>query len=530
MHEHLLSLILWSPLVAAFIVALLPGKPVTVPRTASLVLALVPFVLSLFLVAAFDPSNGQLQLVERETWMPSLGVFYSLGVDGFSLWLVVLTTFLTPVIILAAWTDINKRAKEFMFFMLVLEWGMLGALLSIDLFLFFMFWELMLFPMALIIGIWGGPRRRYAAVKFVIYTMAGSALMLVAMLYVVLRNAKATGTMSFDIIQLYSTPLGYTEQMVCFAAFAIAFMIKVPMVPLHTWLPDAHTEAPTGGSVDLAGVLLKMGAYGFLRFALPMFPLAAQDAFPVMMALSVIGILYGAMVAFPQPDMKRLVAYSSVSHLGFVMLGLYAFNTMGITGGVLQMVNHGISTGALFILIGFVYDRTHTRQISQYGGIWAIVPIFSALFLVVTLSSIGLPGLNGFVGEFLCLMGAFRAHPLAGALGTIGVVLGAGYMLTMYQSVVFGPVTNEKNRSILTDLTPREILSVVPLLVMIFWIGLYPRPFLDRIEPTAKVLLARLDRAGANQHMAPEDRPRGRADAAPTDPSDGSALARAEAR
>jgi NADH-quinone oxidoreductase subunit M len=503
---QILSLVVWSPLVASLIVLLLPREPVSFVRMAAFVLSLVPFALSLVMLGHFDGSIGELQLVEKIPWMPSLGVNYTLGVDGFSLWLVVLTTFLTPVILLASWHDIEKRVKQFLFFMLLLEWGMLGALVAVDLFLFFMFWELMLFPMAFVIGIWGGPRRRYAAVKFVLYTMAGSALMMVAMLYVVLRHAAATGAYSFDVISLYETPLSYTEQVLCFAAFAVAFMIKVPMVPLHTWLPDAHTEAPTGGSVDLAGVLLKMGAYGFLRFALPMFPAAAENAFPLIMILGVVGIIYGAMVAFPQPDMKRLVAYSSVSHLGFVMLGLYAFNSVGVTGGVLQMVNHGLSTGALFILVGYVYHRRHTRQIAEFGGLWAIVPAFSALFLVVTLSSIGLPGTNGFVGEFMILLGAFRAHPLAGALGTLGVVLGAGYMLTMYQKVIFGPVTNDENRS-LRDLDWREIGAVAPVVVMILWIGLFPQPFLSRIEPTTQVFLSRLDKAGAKSYLAREDRP-----------------------
>jgi NADH-quinone oxidoreductase subunit M len=504
MESTILSQVVWSPLVAALIVVLLPGRALGVVRGAAFALSLVPFLLSLRLLALFEPSVGELQLVEKVTWMPSLGINYTLGVDGFSLWLILLTTFLTPVILLASWSDIEKRVKEFLFFMLLLEWGMLGALAAVDLFLFFTFWELMLFPMVFVIGIWGGPRRRYAAVKFVLYTMAGSALMLVAMVYVVLRHAAQTGVLSFDIITLYATPLSYTEQVICFAAFAIAFMIKVPMVPLHTWLPDAHTEAPTGGSVDLAGVLLKMGAYGFVRFALPMFPLAADDAFPIIMILGVVGIIYGAMVAYPQPDMKRLVAYSSVSHLGFVMLGLYAFNMTGITGGVLQMLNHGLSTGALFILVGYIYHRRHTRQIDEFGGLWAIVPVFSALFLIVTLSSIGLPGTNGFVGEFLILLGAFRAHPVAGALGTVGVVLGAGYMLTMYQNVIFGPVVKEENRA-LHDLNAREIAAIVPIVAAILWIGFYPQPFLSRIEPTAQVLINRLAKAGATDHMALED-------------------------
>ncbi|HEY8514430.1 MAG TPA: NADH-quinone oxidoreductase subunit M [Candidatus Binatia bacterium] len=501
----LLSLVVVTPFIASLIISALPAQPVTIPRQVAFWLSLIPFFLSLLVLAAFDPTVGTLQLTESVPWMPSLGINYSVGVDGFSLWLILLTTFLTPVVILAAWTDIQHRVKEFMFFMLLLESGMLGALVATDLFLFFMFWELMLFPMVFVIGIWGGPRRRYAAIKFVIYTMAGSALMLVAMLYLVLTHAK-TGQLSFDILTLYDTKLSYTEQTFLFWAFAIAFMIKVPMVPFHTWLPDAHTEAPTGGSVDLAGVLLKMGAYGFLRFALPMFPLAAQDAFPWIIGLAVVGIIYGAMVSLPQADMKRLVAYSSVSHLGFVMLGIYAFNRTGMTGGVLQMVNHGLSTGALFILIGFIYDRRHTRQISQYGGLWAVVPIFSSLFLIVTLSSIGLPGLNGFVGEFLILLGAYRAHPWAAAIATLGVVLGAAYLLTMYKRVIFGPVTHEENRS-LKDLSAREIAAVAPVILLIFWIGIYPKPFLDRIEPTAAVLLQRLERAGADRHMGDKQRP-----------------------
>ncbi|MFM8989290.1 MAG: NuoM family protein [Alphaproteobacteria bacterium] len=505
MEHGILSAIVWTPLLGALVVLLMPTRSETVLRWTAIVASLVPFLLSLRMLQLFDPSVGTLQLTEVASWMPSLGVDYALGVDGFSLWLILVTTLLLPIILVAGWHDIEKRLKEFLFFMLLLEWGMLGALCATDLFLFFTFWELMLFPMVFVIGIWGGPRRRYAAVKFLIYTMAGSALMMVAMVYVVLRQAAATGKLSFDIASLYGTPLTYSEQLACFAAFAVAFMIKVPMVPFHTWLPDAHTEAPTGGSVDLAGVLLKLGAYGFLRFALPMFPAAAQDAFPWIMLLAVVGIVYVAMVAFPQPDMKRLVAYSSVSHMGFVMLGLYAFNSIGVTGSVLQMVNHGLSTGALFILVGYVYHRRHTRQIAEYGGLWGLVPIFSALFLVVTLSSISLPGTNGFVGEFLILLGAFRAHPWAGSIATIGVVLGAGYMLTMFQRVVFGPVTNEANRT-LVDLNAREIGALVPILVLIFWIGLYPKPFLDRIEPTTQVLLERLRAAGATRHMAAEDR------------------------
>jgi NADH-quinone oxidoreductase subunit M len=500
MRFPILSLIVFSPLIGALMVALLPAQPLAIPRRAAFLFSLVPFLLSLLMLAAFNPSVGELQLTERVAWIPRLGVYYALGVDGFSLWLILLTTFLTPIVILAAWGDIERYCKEFMLLMLVLEACMLGALVAVDLFLFFLFWELMLFPMFFVIGIWGGPRRRYATMKFVLFTMSGSALMLAGMIYLVLRHAQ-THPLTFDIVTLYSANLTDAEQVLLFSAFTLAFMIKVPMVPLHTWLPDAHTEAPTGGSVDLAGVLLKMGAYGFLRFSLPMFPHAAEQAFPLIVGLAVVGIIYGAMVALPQPDMKRLVAYSSVSHLGFIMLGLYAFNNTGVTGGVLQMVNHGLSTGALFILVGFVYDRRHTRIISEYGGLWSVMPVYAALFLVATLSSIGLPGTNGFVGEFLILLGAFRAHPWAGSVAVLGVVLGAVYMLTMYKDVFFGPVTNAVNRQ-LKDLSTREVLVMVPIIILIFWIGLFPKPFLNRIEPTTQVLLGRLAKAGATHWMA----------------------------
>ncbi len=488
----LLSAIVFAPLIAAVFVAALPSEPVAVARRAAFVFSLVPLLLSAVLLAAFDANVGTMQFTEHASWIPSMGVSYSVGVDGFSLWLIMLTTFLTPIVLLAAWGDVHSKVKSYMCLMLLLEGCMLGCLVALDLVLFFVWWELMLFPMFFLIGIWGGPNRRYATLKFVLFTMSGSALMLVAILYLGLRQADA-GEATFEILRLYETPLTASEQTWLFAAFALAFLIKVPVIPLHTWLPDAHTEAPTGGSVILAGVLLKLGTYGFLRLAIPLFPAVAYQSLILMAGLAVGGIIYGAMVALVQPDMKRLVAYSSVSHLGFVMLGLYAFNNAGVSGSVLQMVNHGLSTGALFLLVGFIYERRHTRLISEYGGLWSVVPVFASLFLIVTLSSIGLPGTNGFVGEFLILMGAFRAWPIAGALATLGVVLGAVYMLRLYKRVFFGEVTNDANLG-LSDLSRRELAVIVPLVVMILWIGLYPRPFLRRIEPTTQVYLEQLER------------------------------------
>ena len=492
----LLSLVVLSPLLGAVLLGLLPGDHLPGVRRAALVFALIPFALSLAVLRAFDAGSADFQLVERVTWIPQWGIEYRLGVDGISLMLVLLTTFLTPIVVLAAWGDVERRAKDFFVLFLALETGMLGALLALDLFLFYVFWEVMLVPMFLLIGVWGGPRRVYAAVKFVLFTMVGSLPMLVAILYGAARVQAATGTPSFAYERFLA--LGFTphEQLWLFAAFALAFAIKVPLFPLHTWLPDAHVEAPTAGSVILAGVLLKMGTYGFLRFAIPLFPFGATAAAPLMVGLSVIGIVYGALVATVQPDLKKLVAYSSVSHLGFVMLGLFAFDGVAAAGSVYQMLNHGLSTGALFLMVGMIYERRHTREIAAFGGLWATVPRWAVLFLVTMLASVGLPGLNGFVGEFLILLGAFQRWPLSTAVAASGVVLGALYLLWMYQRVVFGPVTHEENRR-LGDLSPREILVLAPVLAMCVVMGVYPAPFLRTMQPSIDKALARVEAQSA---------------------------------
>ena len=491
MGPVLLSLIVWTPLVGAFLVLLVPRDQPDGARRAALAFSLVTFLLSVALWAGFRADTGDFQWVEQSAWVPGFGIQYILGVDGVSLFLVLLTTFLTPVVVLFSFGDITTRVKEYFFFLLMLETGMLGAFLALDLFLFYVFWELMLVPMYFIIGVWGGPRRIYASLKFLIYTLTASLLMLIAILYLVGVHAR-TGAVTFDVRQLYGTVLDPTEQLWLFAAFALAFAVKVPMFPLHTWLPDAHVEAPTGGSVILAGVMLKMGTYGFLRFAMPLFPDAMRAATPLILTLAVIGILYGAAVAMVQPDLKKLVAYSSVSHLGFVMLGLFAVNTVGVEGAVYQMLNHGLSTGALFLLVGMIYGRRHTRAIADFGGLWRPLPRFAALFLVVMFSSIGLPGLNGFVGEFLILLGSFGANRPAAACASGGLVIGAVYMLWMFQRVIFGPIRHRENAA-LSDLTGREIAVLVPVVAMIVVMGVYPRPFLQTMEPSVKALVARME-------------------------------------
>jgi len=482
----LLSTLVWLPTLGALALLLLDGRDERRLRQVALAVTTATFLVSLLLWVGFDRGRPDMQFVERRAWIPGAGIGYHVGVDGISVLLVLLTTFLVPLCLLASWSQITTRVREFLVAMCLLETGMLGVFVALDLFLFFVFWEAMLVPMYLIIGVWGGARRVYAAVKFILYTMAGSALMLLAILTLYFLQDRATA--SFDYAAVLQLRIDPRLQVPLFLAFALAFAIKVPMVPFHTWLPDAHVEAPTAGSVILAGVLLKMGTYGFLRFGLPLFPEAAVALAPMVVGLALVGILYGAWVSTVQPDMKKLIAYSSVSHLGFVMLGLFTLTSQGLVGGLLQMVNHGLSTGALFLLVGMIYERRHSRLIADFGGLWAVMPVFSAILLLVSLSSIGLPGLNGFVGEFLILVGAFQVSRPAAVLGTAGIVFAAVYLLWMYQRVVFGEVRHAENRG-LPDLTRRELWTLVPILVLIVWIGVSPRPFTAMTEPAVTHLL-----------------------------------------
>ena len=484
----LLTTITFVPTLGALALLLLDRRDERRLRQVALAVSVAAFLVSLLLWIGFDRTRAGMQFEERAAWIPASGISYHLGVDGISLLLVLLTTFLTPLCLLSAWTQITARVKEFLIAMLLLETAMIGVFCALDLFLFFVFWEAMLIPMYLIIGVWGGPRRVYASVKFILYTMAGSALMLLAILALYFLHGAETGVYTFDyavVVQMIVEP---RLQVPLFLAFALAFAIKVPMFPFHTWLPDAHVEAPTAGSVILAGVLLKMGTYGFVRFCLPLFPHASAVFAPAIAVLAVIGILYGAWVSMVQPDLKKLIAYSSVSHLGFVMLGLFALNAQGVVGGIIQMVNHGLSTGALFLLVGMIYERRHSRLIADFGGLWAIVPVFSAVFLFVTLSSIGLPGLNGFVGEFLILVGAFQVNRLLTVLATSGIIFASVYMLWMYQRVFFGAVRHDENRR-LTDLGARELVTLAPIVLLILWIGVYPKPFTDVTESAVAELI-----------------------------------------
>ncbi len=485
-----LLLITFFPLAGVLLISLLQEGQKNTARWIAMAVSLGTFGLSLMMLSVFDSANPGVQMEYRHPWvnLGGLDIEFHFGIDGISVLMVLLTTLLSFIAILSSWTAVQDRVKSYMIFFLLLETGMLGVFTALDLVLFYIFWEFTLIPMYFLIGMWGGERRLYAAIKFFLFTMSGSVIMLLGILYV----GFTAGT--FDWTELKELRhLFVPVQNWLFLAFALAFAIKVPMFPLHTWLPDAHVEAPTAGSVILAGVLLKMGSYGFLRFNLPLFPQASVALAPVMAVLAVIGVIYGAMVAFAQTDVKRLVAYSSVSHMGFVMLGIFALTPQALSGSVLQMVNHGISTGALFLIVGMLYERRHTRLLADFGGLWKILPVLAALSLVVTLSSAALPGTNGFVGEFTILTGAFSsivlASPWFAGVAAVGVILAALYLLTMFEKVFLGPVTIEENRS-LKDLSWREILTLVPLIILIFWIGLFPAPFYALINPAIENLAA----------------------------------------
>ncbi len=498
----LLPVIVGLPLLGAIWVMLLPRNQNELHRGFGLGFSILTLIVSLFLLKFFNDDFGGFQFVLSKEWVAGLGIHFTLGVDGISLWLVILTTFLTPIVLLSAHGSVGVRVREFVAAILILETGMLGAFLALDLFLFYVFWELMLIPMYLLIGIWGGQRRVFASIKFVLYTMVGSLLMLVAIFYLYVQYGNVTGTATTDLRELQTLVLPHHAQVWCFIAFALAFAIKVPLFPFHTWLPDAHVEAPTAGSVILAGVLLKFGIYGFIRFAMPLFPYGAAEVAPYIAVLSVIGIIYGAIVAFAQEDVKKLVAYSSVSHLGFCSLGVFTLTVQGIEGSMFAMLSHGLTTSGLFLAIGVLYERRHTRKMADYGGVWSRMPLFGGLFLIMVLGSAGLPGTSGFVGEFLTIVGTFVADKtfpvgwpnylpvpkLLAALAATGVIFGAVYLLYMFQRVMLGPLRHEQNR-VLPDLSVREICVFVPLVVMVFVMGLFPRPFTTSMEPAVKTFV-----------------------------------------
>jgi len=496
-----LNVVIFFPLLGVLALLLMPSEKKNLLRWTALLASLLTFGISLWVLSLFKVADVNLQLGLNIPWIQVAGwnINYATGVDGLSILLVLLTAFLSPISILSTWSAVEERVKDFMIFFLLLEVGMMGVFLAQDLFLFYIFWEFTLVPMYFLIGIWGGPQRIYAAVKFFLYTMAGSILMLIAILWLGINQN------SFSVPDLIerSGSIPADLQMWLFLAFAAAFAIKVPMWPLHSWLPDAHVQAPTAGSVILAGVLLKMGTYGFLRFNLPLFPQAAIAAAPWMAGLAVIGIIYGALVSYSQKDVKKLVAYSSVSHLGFVMLGLFALNPMGIQGGILQMINHGLSTGALFLLVGMIYERRHTREMDAFGGLWKVMPVYGSMMLIVALSSMGLPGLNGFVGEFTILLGAYGSNaigsPWFAGIAALGVILAAIYILYMFQKMFLGPLDKEENMK-LKDLNWCEIATLVPLLVFIFWIGLYPKPFFALMAPAVDNLVKIIQTASMALH------------------------------
>lgn len=485
----ILSTLIFLPVIGAGLILLLSRTQEKLIKMVALVVSIIVFILSLPLFTEFDKSTHLMQFVERHQWIPDWNITYSLGIDGISVLFVLLSTLVTILCVLISWNSIKVKLKEFYIALLVMEGAMIGVFSSLDFFLFYLFWEAMLIPMYLLIGVWGGPNRIYAAIKFFLYTLVGSVLMLVGIIVLYFY-----GGQTFDILELMKKTYPYEMQFWLFWAFFAAFAVKVPMFPVHTWLPDAHTEAPTAGSVILAAVLIKMGAYGFLRFSLPLFPDAANSMIVPMLTLSVIAIIYGAVVCLAQTDLKRLIAYSSVSHMGFVTLGIFALNIQGLEGGILQMLNHGIVTGGLFLSVGVVYDRTHSREIRDYGGLASVLPLYAAFFMVFTLASIGLPGMNGFIGEFLIILGGFTASKWAGVLSALGIIIGAGYMLWLYQRVFFME-TNQKLIG-LQEMDTREIITLLPMVILIFWIGVYPDTFLSFMHPSVEHLLQRLHSGG----------------------------------
>jgi NADH-quinone oxidoreductase subunit M len=500
---HILSLITYLPLLGAVLIALfLPRGDQRAPKVVATVTTVLTFVLSLVMLSHFQGSTHKLQLVEYASWIPSIGVVYFLGVDGISVLLVLLTTLLSIIVVVCSYSQIEENEKAYYACLLFLETGMLGVFMALDFFLFYIFWEIMLVPMYFLIGIWGHGRRLYSAIKFFLYTLFGSVFMLLGILALYFFNGNpdyGTGKLTFNVIELINNlkvptqPVfaGLSAQDLIFLAFFLGFAITVPMFPFHTWLPDAHTDAPTAGSVILAGVLLKMGTYGFVRFSLPLLPVASQNMIGFIALLAIIGVLYGALVAMAQHDMKRLIAYSSVSHMGFLMLGLFALNAEGVSGGIIQMINHGVTTGALFLLVGIIYERRHTREIAAFRGLATSVPVFAVFFGITMFSSIGLPGLNGFVGEFLILVGMFKTSVTYAAFAVLGIVLGAAYMLWLYQRTMFGTPDTPENQN-MPDMNYREIGYMLPLVILMFWIGLYPRPYLNLLQPTVNHYVARM--------------------------------------
>ena len=492
MGYPILSTVIFLPILGALLILLNSRSWELLTKWIALGTSIATFLLSVPLFTNFDRVTHKMQFAEKHTWIPNWNINYFLGVDGISVLFVLLSTLTAILCVLISWESIKTKVKEFYIAILLTTSFMIGVFCSLDFFLFYLFWEAMLIPMFLIIGVWGGPNRIYAAIKFFLYTLVGSVLMLVGIIVLYFYSGK-----TFNILDMMTMSYPLNMQMWLFWAFFAAFAVKVPMWPVHTWLPDAHTEAPTAGSVILAAVLIKMGAYGFLRFSLPLLPQASKAMTPVMLTLSVIGIIYGAVICLAQTDLKRLIAYSSVSHMGFVTLGIFALNIQGLEGGILQMLNHGVVTGALFLSVGIVYDRTHTRKIADYGGLASVMPIYAAFFMVFTLSAIGLPATNGFIGEFLILLGAFTASKLAGVLACTGIIIGAGYMLWLYQRVFFME-TNIKVAG-LTDMGVRETITLIPMLVLVLWIGVYPSSFLGFMHASVQHLIERVNSGGVQE-------------------------------